>query len=750
MSVAVVCNGISTNNYLCKNSENQYTINSSLIHKTVNLEIDESITELKLTADTNNHYFEKDEKGHCSEKWQHWFCIPNYHNRNKITDYDNPEVGTMSVGKCYTYCKDGYTPTLNKYSKCSIYDSDDGVEDDLLFNPLAIIAMFGTNLFNKTTDKVVMSGYHTIRDTIAIRGSYLNDLFRVNNNDIFITPDQQNRCITGIEVATDGRQEKILIRIINRFVSKGIDDRDAKEMSREIQNIKDDIRKASNIFIQKYVKDIKFSKKKQEKVLAKIKDYRFDIGILRGVFGKDRNGKDKFKNAISYANIIMNFVGTTDIDNRIRRLFTINNIGLVGKEEDNLIKIFKTACYNCFSADTNYGIFNEHLQNSVATDGDTVFYNRENTPLLYDSGLFLEPCKIKESDLDTVSEEPKYNIPYYNNIPFYDHQLLSEYSDNEKTFIYILTVFGILLGFIAGACLIYAFLLYVLLPKATLLTKMSNYVNYCSLFYSFITISIINFSSYIYYYLLCRYSQSNYTIVSLFFKIINVIIIISLVSYTINMILNILNINYCLLSNDPTNGGVCDNSEYVYWYLVQLYLIVIYMYSMYLMRYGRTELEYDILVNVDTESSDRTRYIDLILIERYLTNIDAMFSVYSKDELATAVDANAKTAKTAKTAKAAKATPEVIPDNTAMPTLPTLPEAVGLGGLPTLSGALGVAGVNPLQAMNPLAALTNPVVPPMSPTSLLQANPLTALTNPVVPPMNPTANLLKAMNPVKL
>ena len=191
------------------------------------------------------------------------------------------------------------------------------------------------------------------------------------------------------------------------------------------------------------------------------------------------------------------------------------------------------------------------------------------------------------------------------------------------------------------------------------------------------------------------------------------------------MILNILNINYCLLSNDPTNGGVCDNSEYVYWYLVQLYLIVIYMYSMYLMRYGRTELEYDILVNVDTESSDRTHYIDLILIERYLTNIDAMFSVYSKDELATAVDANAKTAKTAKTAKAAKATtPEVIPDDTAMP---TLPEAVGLG-LPTLSGALGVAGVNPLQAMNPLAALTNPVVPPM----------------------NPAANLLKAMNPVKL
>lgn len=722
MSVAVVCNGISTNNYLCKNSENQYKINTDAIHETTNLEIDSSITELKLTANTNNHYFEKDEKGHCSEKWQHWFCIPNYHNRNKITDYDNPEVGTMSVGKCYTYCKDGYTPSMNKYSKCSIYDSDDGVEDDLLFNPLAIIAMFGTNFYNKTTDPVIPS-YNNIRDTVAVRGSYLNDLFRVNNNNLFITPDQQNRSISGSEVATDGRQEKIIMRIINRFVSKGMDG-DATQMSREIQNIKEDIHKASNIFIQKYVKDIKFSKKKQERVLAKIKDYRFDTGILRGVFGKDKNGKDKFKNAISYVNIIMSFLGTTDIDKRIPQLFRINNIKLPEKEEKSLIKIFKTACYNCFSADANYDIFNTYLQDSVATDGDTVFYNKDNRAILYEAGLFIEPCNIKESDLDTVSVEPKYNIPYYNNIPFYDHQLLSEYSDNEKTFLYILTVFGILLGFIAGACIIYAFLLYVKLPKGTLLTKMSNYVNYCSLFYSFITISILNFSSYIYYYLLCRYSRSNYTIISLFFKIINVIIIISLISYTINMLLNILNINYCLLSNDPTNGGVCDNSEYVYWYLVQLYLIAIYMYSMYLMRYGRTELEYDILVNVDAEQSDRTRYIELILIEKYLTNIDAMFSVYSKNELATAVDANAANANAAKTAKVAKvakvaATPEAIPQDTAMPTLPTL-SAVGLG-LPSfgtdtipnnLSGALGVAGVNPL------TALASPV-PPMNPAASL-------------------------------
>ena len=654
-----ICEGISTNKYVCKDDANKYTVNTTnpvfQNIKPENIKIEK--TEIALTPTTDNHYFLTEETAHCSEKWQHWFCIPNYHNRNRINKY--PFTDMMSVGKCYTYCDNSKTsivPTLNKNGKCSVYEdgSDGSGGSDLLFNPLAIIAMFGTNLYHKTTDPVI-PGYNNIRDTIGIRGSYLNDLYRVNNSDTFITLEEQNLVLSGKTIANAiyGKQQKIILSIIRRFISKGLDE--GAMGSREIIHIKDDIKKASDFFIQKYVKDIKYTKNKQVKLLQKIKDYPFKTSDLEDVFGKDTNKKDRLKNAIAYANLIMNFVckDGSAIDNRIRHLFKMNNIVLTGNDETNLIKIFKTACYSCFA--TNYDIFEGYLKTIIGTDGDTVFYNDVNKVYNYDAAaadtLFLYKCTIAETDLDVVSTESKYNIPYYNNITFYDHQILSEYSDNEKSFVYMLTIFGICLGFVAGGCLLYAIAIYAKYPKGILLAYMISYVNFCSLFYSLITITLINVSSYVYYYLLCRYSASNYTIISLFFKIINIIIIIALVSYVINTVLNLLNINYCMLSNE--NGGEDCNSKYVYWYLVYLYLIAIYAYSMYLMRYGRTDIEYDVLVNPDRTPEHSKQYIHLLLLERYLTNIKAMFDVYSGAELSKAV---AEAAKVAKAPKAPKAT----------------------------------------------------------------------------------------------
>lgn len=639
-----ICEGISTNKYVCKDDANKYTVNTTnpvfQNIKPENIKIEK--TEIALTPTTDNHYFLTEETAHCSEKWQHWFCIPNYHNRNRINKY--PFTDMMSVGKCYTYCDNSKTsivPTLNKNGKCSVYE--DG--SDLLFNPLAIIAMFGTNLYHKTTDPVI-PGYNNIRDTIGIRGSYLNDLYRVNNSDTFITLEEQNLVLSGKTIANAiyGKQQKIILSIIRRFISKGLDE--GAMGSREIIHIKYDIKKASDFFIQKYVKDIKYTKNKQVKLLQKIKDYPFKTSDLEDVFGKDTNKKDRLKNAIAYANLIMNFVckDGSAIDNRIRHLFKMNNIVLTGNDETNLIKIFKTACYSCFA--TNYDIFEGYLKTIIGTDGDTVFYNDVNKVYNYDAAaadtLFLYKCNIAETDLDVVSTESKYNIPYYNNITFYDHQILSEYSDNEKSFVYMLTIFGICLGFVAGGCLLYAIAIYIIPPKGKALAYMISYVNFCSLFYSLITITLINVSSYVYYYLLCRYSASNYTIISLFFKIINIIIIIALVSYVINTVLNLLNINYCMLSNE--NGGEDCNSKYVYWYLVYLYLIAIYAYSMYLMRYGRTDIEYDVLVNPDRTPEHSKQYIHLLLLERYLTNINAMFDVYSGAELSKAVAEAAKAA----------------------------------------------------------------------------------------------------------
>jgi hypothetical protein len=715
-----VCSNLSLHNYICKDNNKGdsaysiHTANPQLPRPGANITI--SDTEIALSAKAKNHYFLADEKAHCSEKWQHWFCIPNYHNRNKIKN--DPDTDTMTIGKCYTYCKTGYTPVPNKIDKCSIVDD----EYDMLFNPLAIIAMFGTNMYNKTTDHVIPE-YGNIRDTIGIRGSYLNDLYRVNNNNVFITREQQDSIVSntidalirdtieedqasylnapmgmpnapnvppmgmpnapnvppmgmpnapnvppmgmpnapnvppmgmpnapnvppmGMPNAQKSSiqrqrakykvQEKILLNIIKTFRNKGIDE-DERNMSRAIITIKEDIKKATDVFIHSYIQQIKYSMKKQETVLNKIKNYEFDILKLQAVFGNDKNDKDRLKNAISYANIIMNLIckeGKTNVDTRIRQLFKFNNIVLAKKEEDNLIRIFKTACYNCFTV--NYDVFKEYLQTTFASDGDTVFYNRADATIQYGNSV-LYKCGIAASDLDTVSSELQYNIPYYNNITFYDHQILSEYSDNEKMFVYILTTFGICLGFVVGTCIIYAILLYIKQPKGAGLTKIIHYINYCSLFYSFITNIIISLFSYLYYYVICRYSNSSYTIISLFFKIINIVIIVSLLSYSMNTILNLLNISYCQASNDNTSNtseNICGDSANMYYYMVYLYLIAIYIYSMYLMRYGRTDTEYDLLVNVDVEYQHSLDYIRLLLVEKYLTNIIAMFATYSTNEL---------------------------------------------------------------------------------------------------------------------
>jgi MFS family permease len=740
-----ICEGISKNNYICKDEKNKYTINTTSTNPVFqninpeNIQINEAKTEFGLTPKTANHYFLAEETAHCSEKWQHWFCIPNYHNRNKIIKV--PDTDMMSVGKCYTYCNDdgsgsggsaatstlSSVPSQNNVAKCSIYNSEES-EADILFNPLAIIAMFGTNFYNRTTDPVIPH-YNNIRDTVGIRGSYLNDLYRVNNSNDFITLEQQRHILANTAITKEnyGKQQKLILRIINVFITRGMDD-DPMRMSREIRHIKKDIEKASEMFIQKYIKDIKYTKNKQDRLLIKIRDYQFNTDILESVFGKDKNAKDKLKNAISYANIIMNFVckdGAASIDKRIRQLFKFNNVAasLVGKDEENLIKIFKTACYSCFSI--NHERFETYVRTSVGRDGDKVFYNEETKAILYDGGgaaTFLHKCDISENDIGVVSSEIKYKLPYYNNITFYDHQILSEYSDNEKSFVYILTIFGLFLGFIAGLCLIYAILLYISPPKGIALSWINSYLNYCSLFYSFITITVINVFCPLYYYLLCRYSKSNYTVVSLFFKIINVVIIFSVLSYAVNTLFNLLNINYCLLSNE-NNGEDCDNSQYVYWYMVQLYLIAIYVYSMYLMRYGRTDVEYDIIVNHDVTPEHSEQYRHLLLVENYLTYIVSMFSIYTKNELAMAVKANAANVKKAATVADTAPVAMYGTDN---------PSGFGTGGVPFTYGddfGTNIPTFNPLTTLNPTQALAHaqalaiPTVPvsPISPARFLQA-----------------------------
>ena len=648
-----ICEGLTKNNYICMNKTNSnYTIhiNKSPITELISdsrIEVNDATTEISLTGTTSNHYFVADEKAHCSERWEDWFCVPNYHNNNKVNKF--PETDTMSVGICYTSCPAGYAP--DKINKCVLYDD----AEDLLYNPLAIIAMLGTHLYINANENIKIANYNDIKDTIGIRGSYLNDLYRVNNNNKFMPKSvlvniSINDDVNTLPTQGTSTQERIIINIIKRFVNTG---RNGGEMNGTIKSIKLVIKKAIEEFIKIYVKPHKHSKIRQSKMLAKIKDYSFDTEKLDKIFGKDKCDTSKFKNAIAYCYDISRTIfysnDTTTIDNNIRDLFKFNAdaIATASKEEqDTLIKIFKVSCYNCFNV--NYDTFNEYLDGKFGEDTEPFIRKDRWVEYRYPDGF--KKLEVDMDKLESVSStNNKLNIPYYNNITYYDHQLLAEYSENTKSLIYIILILAIFIAVIVVVWGIYMLLLYVGNPKGILLSYIANFINYCGMFYTMITYYIVFFMSTYYYYFLCKYSRSNYIIINLFFKFLNFLIMFLVASYVLVILLELLNINYFkLLSNMNFKGdgnsiipdGDYDKHINIYKYILSIYLIGIYVYSMYITRYGLTEKEYDILTNVDAQEVHSSNHLNNLFLQTHIGNILETFnSKYTTDELKKARDA---------------------------------------------------------------------------------------------------------------
>jgi hypothetical protein len=643
-----VCEGLTTSNYICMESGGGsgggYTINTNKLKADDNsIAINDEKTEISLTGNTSNHYFYADEKAHCYEKWEDWFCVPNYHNDNKTNKY--PETETMSVGLCYSACPAGYTQS--KIDKCIVYDD----EEDLLYNPLAIIAMFGTNLYFNTNSKVKIANYNEIMDTVGIRGSYLNDLYRVNNNNEFIPrplilniyDNDKTQKLLGIS-----KQECIIIDIIKKFVRN--------EGSGTILAIKANIKKATEVFVKKYVDALKFSKVNQSKLLAKIKDYSFDIGKLDKIFGVDKCKTSRLKNVISYCFDISRAIfytgDHTTIDKNIRDLFQFNEYTSGGaatfdeKAQEAVIKIFKCACYNCFNV--NYDTFNTYLSEKFGEDNDKVPYYIHRDKLAeytYPSGF--SKLEVDMDKLETVSSiREDFVIPYYNNISFYDHQLLGEYSENTQSVVYIILILAIFIAIIVGIWFFYIVLLYFSTEKGVNISYISNFVNYCIMFYNMITYYLVIFVSYYYYSLLCKYSRSSYIIINLFFKFLNLFIIFLVASYLLVIILELLNMNlFSMLSKMNFDGGtiIADNEwekhKAFYNYMLHLYLIGIYVYSMYITRYSLTDKEFDILTNVDAQEVHSANQINNLLLQKYAGNTLAAFdAVYSSEELKEATE----------------------------------------------------------------------------------------------------------------
>jgi hypothetical protein len=103
----------------------------------------------------------------------------------------------------------------------------------------------------------------------------------------------------------------------------------------------------------------------------------------------------------------------------------------------------------------------------------------------------------------------------------------------------------------------------------------------------------------------------------------------------------LLNMNlFGMLSKMNFNGGtIIDENDWekhkaFYNYMLHLYLIGIYVYSIYITRYSLTDKEFDILTNVDAQEEHSTKHLNNLLLQNYIGNMRTAFdAVYSGDEL---------------------------------------------------------------------------------------------------------------------
>ena len=459
-------------------------------------------------------------------------------------------------------------------------------------------------------------------------------------------------------------QEKLLLKIINKFVNTG---RPTTEtvINRTIKNIQDDIKKSAGIFIVNYIDKIKNNDEALNKFSNKIMNYKFDINKLDRLHGKDKNGNRKFVNIIAYAYNIMclvlykvetvNGVDTWSINTPEKISEKINVLILRGIQYTNtdvklneaIFKVFISACTNCFKV--NFDLFNNYMKKYLYTE-DIMCILKNGTTLKFDSSYFAI-SKITE-DTSKKTYPYKYEISLYNNLYFYDHRLLSEYSENTKYIIQILILFAVGLAIIIIISGIYSILIFAGKRIFTeekrfkLLEYFTNFFNYVFLFYKKIMYNLIQSICFLYYIFFCKYSKSNYTLVYVICNLANLVLIIFLVGSCFASLLELLNVDYIdLLTNIKLTGSSYEiPPEYngvfnkVIKYSVYLYFVITYLYCAYLVRYGLNENQFDILSNPDADYQISIDYLYNILLSQYsaniLSNIDA---IYTEGELLDAV-----------------------------------------------------------------------------------------------------------------
>lgn len=431
-------------------------------------------------------------------------------------------------------------------------------------------------------------------------------------------------------------------------------------MNATISAIKGDIKIALTNFITTYnITKIKDNEDALNKIYNRISNYKFDINKLDKLYGKDKNGNRKFVNIIAYAYNIMHLLlydtttnklaDTKIIETRINFLISIISTTLGYEKElkiqEIIKKIFRKAFINCFKV--NFDIFDKYMKKHLYKGDVMRIFDKTE---LYFNDEYFKMCEFQDNLKEIIV--PPYEIPYYNNLTFYDHRLLSEYSENTKYIIQILIIFGISLAITLVILGVYRILISLAklwygdnAKRFNIIHKFTNFINYIFLFYNSFIFLIVKYTCVLYYFLFCILSKSNITLVYIICNLLNLALIIFLIGYSFASILELLNIDYIdLLSNIKlTGGGIVIPAAYngvftkVIRYFVILYCIMIYLYCAYLVRYGLNESQYDILSNPDADFNISINYISNILLSQYSTDIlSNINAIYTDEELAAA------------------------------------------------------------------------------------------------------------------
>jgi len=633
-------NPITTNDYIevdPSNPNNHIIKRSTLDQQKIitNQYITIDNNSISLTASADAHYLYTLPKGNCETQWQDWFCIPNYHNINKYDLY--PKTKNMDIGACFKYCDSQKNDDMyiSKDTKCSLFED----EDELIYNPLAIIAIIGTHFNNENSN--AKDNFHTFSETIGLRGSYLNELWRVNTNSILYTSNiptvvETEPAYGSIDTNTElTNQDKLLMKIIYKY---GISNTKPIVIP-TIEEINDNINEAYYRLIARnkfgkryYTQNDEFKKN----FLKKIKNYVFDINSLETTYGKDKQNNDKLINIIAYAYNIMRLICfkqnilevslKKDINENIKQIMKYKGIESLGKQDDEdkvfIIQMFKYACVNCFN--TNFDIFKQYIEGKkekYLTDPKYKFpcdslILKNRTTSNYDN-IFSKLEKLDLSD-DIIVVKRIYD--YYDNIEEYNHNVMYEYAENAQNIILILMIFAILLAFVIFFGICYAFASY-----GNWIPMITNRVNFCHLFYECLfygtTTVFCN-----YYYYICKNSNS-YTIGSIITNIFNILLIIFAFGMLYYALMELLNVDYISLLNKiefnklPTEwfsdegDTVAFQNMIIYFFLT--YLLSIFFYSIYIARYSLSTDQYDIIGNRDADYKISTKYINYILLKTY-------------------------------------------------------------------------------------------------------------------------------------